>query len=87
MMTFLLWLILLILCWPLALFALLLYPLIWLLTLPFRLIGIAVNGILNLLHTLNTLSARILCGPPGAVEWYSQSPYWSSPSVAAPGLL
>jgi hypothetical protein len=63
MMTFLLWLILFILCWPLALFALLLYPLVWLLTLPFRLIGITVEGILSLLHALITLPARVLRGP------------------------
>ena len=63
MLTFLLWLILFILCWPLALFALLLYPLIWLLTLPFRLIGITVEGVLRLLHALITLPARVLRGP------------------------
>jgi hypothetical protein len=63
MMTFLLWLVLLILCWPLALLGLFLYPLIWLLSLPFRLIGITVDGILNLLHALITLPARILRGP------------------------
>jgi hypothetical protein len=60
---FLLWLLLLILCWPLALLALILYPLIWLLLLPFRLLGIAVEGVLELVRSLILLPARVLGGP------------------------
>jgi hypothetical protein len=57
---FLLWCILLVLCWPLALVALVLFPLIWLLLLPFRLVGIAVGGALDLVWALVTLPARIV---------------------------
>jgi hypothetical protein len=57
---FLLWCILLVLCWPLALGALVLFPLIWLLLLPFRLAGIAVGGALDLVWALVTLPARIV---------------------------
>lgn len=60
MLTFLLWLILLVLCWPLALLALVLYPIIWLLLLPFRLLGLAVGGALALLWAVVTLPALIL---------------------------
>jgi len=60
--TMVLWLILLLLCWPLALLALVLYPLVWLLLLPFRLVGIAVEGVLDLLRAIITLPARILSG-------------------------
>jgi hypothetical protein len=60
MVKFLLWLILFVLCWPLALLALILYPLIWLLLLPFRLIGITVSAILDLFKALLTLPARLL---------------------------
>lgn len=60
MLTFLLWLILLVLCWPLALLALVLYPLIWLLLLPFRLLGVAVGGALALVWAVVTLPATIL---------------------------
>ena len=60
MIKFLLWCILLLLCWPLALLALILYPFIWLIMLPFRLIGIAVGGVFDLLKTIITLPARIL---------------------------
>ncbi len=63
MIKFLLWCILLFLCWPLALLALLLYPLVWILTLPFRLVGIAVGGVFELLRALITLPVRILSGP------------------------
>ena len=63
MAAFLLWLILLILCWPLALLALLLYPLVWLLLLPFRLLGVAVDGAFDLLKALLLLPARVLRGP------------------------
>lgn len=66
MFTFVLWLILLVLCWPLAILALLLYPLVWVLLLPFRLIGIAVGGVLELLWALVTLPARVIRGPSRA---------------------
>lgn len=61
-MKFLLWLILLVLCWPLAIIALLLYPIIWLITLPFRLVGIAVEGVFALLRSIVMLPARLLRG-------------------------
>ena len=64
MLTFLIWVLLLILCWPLALLALLLYPLVWLLLLPFRLLGVAVEGIFEFLRALILLPARILRGRP-----------------------
>lgn len=60
---FLPWLILLLLCWPLALAALVLYPLVWLFLLPFRLIGIAVGGVFELLRAVITLPVRLLGGP------------------------
>jgi len=60
MAKFLLWCILLVLCWPLALLALVLYPLIWLLLLPFRIVGIAVGGVLELVRSLITLPARLI---------------------------
>jgi hypothetical protein len=63
MTKFLLWCVLLVLCWPLALLALVLYPLVWLLLLPFRLLGIAVEGALALVKALILLPARILQGP------------------------
>jgi hypothetical protein len=63
MMRFLLWCILLFLCWPLALLALVLYPLVWILLLPFRLLGIAVDGAFELLRAIITLPARIVRGP------------------------
>jgi hypothetical protein len=63
---FLLWLILLILCWPLALLALVLYPVVWLLLLPFRLVGIAVGGVLALVKAVIFLPARVLRGPSAA---------------------
>ncbi|HET9101668.1 MAG TPA: hypothetical protein VFN62_14825 [Acidobacteriaceae bacterium] len=59
-MRFLLWCVLLILCWPLALFALILYPIVWLLLLPFRIVGIAVHGVLELVAALIMLPARLL---------------------------
>jgi hypothetical protein len=59
-MKFLLWCILLVLCWPLALVALVLYPLVWLLLLPFRLVGVAVEGALELVWAIITLPARVL---------------------------
>jgi hypothetical protein len=63
MAAFFLWIILFILCWPLALLALILYPLVWLLTLPFRLVGIAVDGILGLVSAIFMLPIRLLRGP------------------------
>lgn len=62
MFTFLLWCILFLLCWPLALLALVLYPIVWLLLLPFRLVGIAVTGVLELFRALIFLPARLLRG-------------------------
>jgi hypothetical protein len=66
MVGFLLWCILLILCWPLAIAALVLYPIVWLLLLPFRIVGIAVEGVLGLLWAVITLPARVLRGPKRA---------------------
>ena len=60
MVAFLLWILLFILCWPLALLALVLYPLVWLLLLPFRILGFAVEGALGLVKGLFLLPARIL---------------------------
>jgi hypothetical protein len=60
MIKFLLWCILLVLCWPLALVALVLYPLVWLLLLPFRIVGIAVGGVLELVWAVITLPARLI---------------------------
>jgi hypothetical protein len=63
MVKFLLWLILLILCWPLALLALVLYPFVWLFLLPFKVVGIAVGGVLELVKGLIFLPGRLLRGP------------------------
>ena len=63
MLTFILWCILFVLCWPLALFALILYPIVWLFLLPFRLLGIAVGGVLELVAAIILLPARVLRGP------------------------
>lgn len=63
MVAFLLWCLLLVFCWPLALMALVLYPLVWLLLLPFRIVGIAVGGVLELLKAIIFLPARLLAGP------------------------
>jgi hypothetical protein len=60
MLKFLLWCILLVFCWPLALLALVLYPIVWLLLLPFRLVGIAVGGVLALVSAIIFLPARVL---------------------------
>ena len=60
MIKFLLWCILLVFCWPLALLALVLYPIAWLLSLPFRLVGIAVGGVLALVSAIIFLPARVL---------------------------
>ncbi|HYO14995.1 MAG TPA: hypothetical protein VE685_17515 [Thermoanaerobaculia bacterium] len=63
MLTFLAWLVLLIVCWPLALLALVLYPLVWILSIPFRLVGITLDGVFALLRAILFLPARILAGP------------------------
>jgi hypothetical protein len=65
MAAFFLWIILFILCWPLALLAVVLYPIVWLLTLPFRIVGIAVHGVLGLISALFFLPIRVLRGPRG----------------------
>ena len=64
MLTFLLWVVLLVVCWPLALLAILLWPLVWLITLPFRLVGIALHGVFELLRAIILLPARVLGGRP-----------------------
>ena len=63
MAAFFLWCILFILCWPVALLAVVLFPIVWLITLPFRILGIAVNGVFALLAALFFLPVRILRGP------------------------
>ena len=63
MVAFLFWCILVVLCWPLALFALIIYPIVWLLLLPFRIMGIAVNGVFALLRAILFLPVRVLRGP------------------------
>jgi hypothetical protein len=63
MMKFLLWLILLVICWPIALMALLLFPIVWLLLIPFRLLGITVSAVLDLFKAVIMLPARLLRGP------------------------
>jgi hypothetical protein len=63
MVKFLLWCILLVLCWPVALLALVLYPIVWLLLLPFRIVGVAVSGVLELFRAVIMLPARVLRGP------------------------
>ncbi|MSV29624.1 MAG: hypothetical protein EXQ52_12900 [Bryobacterales bacterium] len=62
MLNFLLWCVLLFLCWPLALIALVLYPVVWILLLPFKIVGIAVGGVLELVWAIVTLPARVLQG-------------------------
>ncbi len=66
MLTFLLWFVLLIFCWPLALIVLVLYPIVWLVLLPFRIMGIAVEGVFELLKAIILLPARLLRGPSRA---------------------
>lgn len=66
MFTFLLWLLLLFVCWPLALLAIIFYPFIWLLLLPFRIVGFAVEGVLDLVRAIIFLPARVLRGPSHA---------------------
>ena len=64
MLKFLLWCILLVVCWPVALLALVLYPIVWILLIPFRIIGLAVDGVLGLLRGILMLPARVLSGRP-----------------------
>ncbi|MFZ6758077.1 hypothetical protein ACO0K9_12780 [Undibacterium sp. Ji50W] len=64
MLTFLIWLALFVLCWPLALLALVIYPVCWLLLLPFRILGIAVDGVFELLRAIFLLPARMLGNRP-----------------------
>lgn len=66
MIKLILWLILFILCWPLALLVLVLWPIVWLVLLPFRVLGIAVEGVFELLRAILFLPARLLGGRPGA---------------------
>ena len=68
MLKLLLWLVLLVLCWPLALIALLLWPVLWLLSLPFRLVGIVFEGMFEFLRAIVMLPARLLGGGPGSVR-------------------
>ena len=63
MAAFMLWCILLVICWPLALLALVMYPIVWLLLLPFRIVGMAVDGVLEVIRAIILLPARILRGP------------------------
>ena len=65
MVKFLLWCILLVLCWPLALLALVVYPLVWILLIPLRLVGIAVDGVFGLLRGVVMFPARLVSGPRG----------------------
>jgi hypothetical protein len=62
MVKFLLWLLLLVVCWPLAILALILWPIVWLLLLPLRLLGIAVDGVFSLLRAIVMLPSRVLGG-------------------------
>jgi hypothetical protein len=63
MAAFLIWCLLFLLCWPLALLALVLYPVVWILLLPFRVVGITVTAVFELLGAILSLPARILRGP------------------------
>ncbi len=65
-LTFFIWLVLLVVAWPLALLALILYPILWLLSLPLRLLGISVKGALDLIKAIIGLPARVLRGPRAA---------------------
>lgn len=66
MLSFLVWLVLLIVAWPLALLALILYPIVWVVSLPFRLVGISVRGVFELIESILRLPARVLRGPRAA---------------------
>jgi len=69
MIAFILWCILFCFCWPLALLALVVYPIVWLILLPFRIAGIAVHGVLSFLRALFFLPARMLRGPRAIWAW------------------
>jgi len=69
MFTFLVWCVLFFLCWPLALLALVLYPIVWLLILPFRILGIAVDGVLELVKAIIFLPARVMGGRRPRRSW------------------
>lgn len=77
MLTLLVWCVLFVVCWPLALLALVLYPVVWLLLLPFRIVGVAVEGVLSLVWTVLTLPARLLGAEPRrrASHRYAQPAY------------
>jgi hypothetical protein len=60
MITFIAWILLFIFCWPLAILALVLYPIVWLILLPFRILGIAVEGVFGLLKAIIMLPARVI---------------------------
>lgn len=64
MTKFLLWCLLFVVCWPVAILALVLYPIVWLLSIPFRIVGIAVDGVLGLVRGIILLPARVLGGRP-----------------------
>ena len=66
MLTFIAWIVLLIIAWPLAILALILYPIVWLIGLPFRLVGISVKGLLEFVKAIIMLPARVLRGPKAA---------------------
>ena len=66
MTKFLLWLILFVICWPVALLGLIMYPIVWLLLIPFRLLGLTVGAVLDLFKAIITLPARLLRGPSRA---------------------
>jgi len=66
MMSLILWLLLAIVAWPLALMVLVLYPLVWLLSIPFRIVGVSVRGVFELLESILRLPARLLRGPSAA---------------------
>jgi len=63
MVAFLLWCLLFVVCWPVAIFALVMFPLVWLITLPFRMVGIALHGVFGLLTAMIMLPVRLLRGP------------------------
>lgn len=71
MITFLLWCLLLVVCWPLALFALILYPIVWLFLLPFRIVGIAVSGVLQLVWSIVTLPVVLIRRLNGSHKRYA----------------
>ena len=80
MLKLVLWLLLLVLCWPLALLALILYPVVWLLLLPLRLIGIAVDAVFQLMRSILLLPARILRGPRALARSTQSAGSSSTPS-------